>query len=452
MRIIEALRHSAPGAAPLGALWLLVFAFTGLSAFVIQFVILGWIMPGWSNGAGLLLNTDSVAYHSLAAELAENIQREGWRVWELAPKGQIPIGFYGAIYALALPAPWLAIPLNAAAHACSAILIIQMMRLLVDDWRLAALAAAPYVFFPSASLWYSQLLKDGYTNLSVLLFCYGWMRLALSPPEQGVWRTHLISVALISAGYVITGAARPYTLTLLQLSAIFMAGAILFSLAYDLFKKTITVRRARATLIIVALLPVLLNEARKESVNLGIFTMAEIDVEGRLSAVEKSYWRDSMWLPEVIDQRLATLAGVRKAYLHSGKLSLSVLDKDYEFHNAEDALRFIPRALQIGFLAPFPRQWFEPGSSPATSAMRRISMVEMSIIYGALAFLPFALWRWRRRVEMWVALIFCGSLILIYAMGTPVVGTLYRIRYAYLMLFVALGIAAALSLWRDRRR
>ena len=51
-----------------------------------------------------------------------------------------------------------------------------------------------------------------------------------------------------------------------------------------------------------------------------------------------------------------------------------------------------------------------------------------------------------------MALIFCGSLILIYAMGTPVVGTLYRIRYAYLMLIVALGIAAALSLWRDRRR
>ena len=72
MRIIESLRRSAPGAAPLGALWLLVFAFTGLSALVIQFVILGWIMPGWSNGAGLLLNTDSVAYHILAAELAEN--------------------------------------------------------------------------------------------------------------------------------------------------------------------------------------------------------------------------------------------------------------------------------------------------------------------------------------------------------------------------------------------
>ena len=186
MRMIEALRRSAPPDAPLGHLWLLVFAFTGLSAFVIQFVILGLIMPGWSNGTGLLLNTDSIAYHNLAVELAETIQSEGWRVWELSPKGQIPIGFYGAVYALTLPAPWLAIPLNAAAHALSAILIIQMMRLLVDDWRIAALAALPYVVFPSASMWYSQLLKDGYTNLSVLLFCYGWMRLAIKPAEQGV--------------------------------------------------------------------------------------------------------------------------------------------------------------------------------------------------------------------------------------------------------------------------
>ena len=400
MRISEALRRSAPDDAPLGVLWLLVFAFTGLSAFVIQFVILGWIMPGWSNGAGLLLNTDSVVYHILAAELAENIQSEGWQVWELAPRGQIPIGFYGAIYALALPAPWLAIPLNAAAHAFSAIVIIQMMRLLVDDWRLAALAAAPYVFFPSASLWYSQLLKDGYTNLSVLLFCYGWMRLALAPAEHGVWRAHVISLVLILTGFAITGAARPYTLTLLQLTSVIMAGVILCGLAYCLFTKSVTWRRARATLIVVALLPVLLETVRKQAVEQGIFTMAEIDVADRLSNVTKMYWQFSPWLPRAIDQRLATLAGVRKAYLYSGKPSLSALDKDYEFHNAEDALRFIPRALQIGFLAPFPRQWFEPGSSPATSAMRRISMVEMSIIYGALAFLPFALWRWRRRVEM----------------------------------------------------
>ena len=41
---------------------------------------------------------------------------------------------------------------------------------------------------------------------------------------------------------------------------------------------------------------------------------------------------------------------------------------------------------------------------------------------------------------MWVAVIFCASLVLIYAMGTPVGGTLYRIRYAYLMLFMALGL------------
>ncbi len=144
------------------------------------------------------------------------------------------------------------------------------------------------------------------------------------------------------------------------------------------------------------------------------------------------------------------MAGVRKGYLGRVPKPRSTIDQDIEFHDAADLVAYIPRAIQIGLLAPYPPLWFEPGSTPASTAMRRVSMVEMSMVYGALVFLPFALWRWRGRVEMWVAVIFCGSLVLVYALGTPNVGTLYRVRYAYLMPFVALGVLAAVSLWRDR--
>ena len=218
MGLIEALHRSEPGEAPLGVLWMLVFAFTAVGAMIIQFVILGMIKPEWSNGVGLLLNTDSVAYHEYAVELAERILREGWQVWELSPKDLFSVGFYGAVYALTVAEPWVAIPLNAVAHAFSALLIIQLMRLLVDDWRIAALAALPYVVFPSASMWYSQLLKDGYFNLGTLLFCYGWMRLAIKPAEQGIWRVHIVSVALIFMSHAITETMRPFNLSLLQLT------------------------------------------------------------------------------------------------------------------------------------------------------------------------------------------------------------------------------------------
>ena len=455
MRVIEALRRSEPGVAPLGALWMLVFAFTAGSAFVIQFVILGSIMPQWSNGVGLLLNTDSVAYHDLAVELAQRIHREGWRMWELSPKDQFPIGFYGAIYALTLPAPWMAIPLNAVAHAFSALLIIQMMRLLVDDWRIAALAALPYVVFPSASMWYSQLLKDGYFNLGALLFCYGWVRLAIHPGEQRVWRDHMLSAALIITGFAITGAVRPHTLTLLYWASVFMATALLGHMIYCISKKIVTFRQVWASMIIPLVFPVLLIEIKNEAVERDFVPIVQTDMKARLSSVEKSYWRFTPWLPKALDRRLATLAGVRKGYISNVYKARSTIDQDIEFHDAADLVAYIPRAIQIGFLAPFPRLWFEPGSTPASTAMRRVSMVEMSIVYGALVFLPFALWRWRDRVEMWVAVIFCGSLVLVYAMGTPNVGTLYRVRYVYLMPFVALGVLAAASLWRDgwkRRR
>jgi heme A synthase len=83
--------------------------------------------------------------------------------------------------------------------------------------------------------------------------------------------------------------------------------------------------------------------------------------------------------------------------------------------------------------------------------MRRVAMLEMTMVYLVFLFLPFAFWRWRGRGELWAAATVCGVVMLVYALGTPNVGTLYRVRYAYLMVFVALGVLGAATLWRDRR-
>ncbi len=58
---------------------------------------------------------------------------------------------------------------------------------------------------------------------------------------------------------------------------------------------------------------------------------------------------------------------------------------------------------------------------------------------------------WAREGEVLILTTFCLSILLVYSVATPNVGTRYRIRYAYLMPFVALGILAMGSLWREIR-
>ncbi len=238
------LRRGVLGTAPNGVLWLLVFAFAATVAVVVQFVVLGLLFPEWSNGAGLLLNTDSTGYHRGAVELARRIGNEGWGVWELTPDNKFSTGLYAAVYALTVAKPWVAIPLNAAAHACSAILIMQIVRLFVDDWRIAALAALPYVVFPSASLWYSQLLKDGYFNVGVLLFCYGWMRLAAEVTISRQWRSLALAIFAVLAGFSIAGIMRPYALTLMPWISMVIVAVLLCWFAVRVARRSVSPRAA----------------------------------------------------------------------------------------------------------------------------------------------------------------------------------------------------------------
>lgn len=77
--------------------------------------------------------------------------------------------------------------------------------------------------------------------------------------------------------------------------------------------------------------------------------------------------------------------------------------------------------------------------------MRRLTGVEMIGVYCALLFLPYALWRWRRKVEMWLPVVFGTMMVLVYAFSTPNLGSLYRQRYGFLMLLVGVGLIGCLN-------
>jgi hypothetical protein len=169
----------------------------------------------------------------------------------------------------------------------------------------------------------------------------------------------------------------------------------------------------------------------------------------------RSRWQPSAWLPAPIEARLFTLASIRRGFLESYTGAASNIDAAVAFWSAGDFVAYLPRALQIGLLAPFPAHWIGQGHLEATTFQRRVTGVEMVGVYLALACLPCAMWRWRRRSELWLLLGLCLGMILIYALATPNVGSLHRARYGPLMVLVALGVTGGLvtaRAWRSRRR
>jgi hypothetical protein len=137
---------------------------------------------------------------------------------------------------------------------------------------------------------------------------------------------------------------------------------------------------------------------------------------------------------------------MRGGFRFTASEAKSNIDHDIGFGSIRDILTYIPRALQIVLLTPFPDQWFSEGSAPANSLMHRVSAFEMTVVYFALIFLPFAIWHWRRRIEIWITSIFSFSMMLIYGLVICNIGTLYRMRYYYITTIAALGLAGFIIL------
>jgi hypothetical protein len=123
---------------------------------------------------------------------------------------------------------------------------------------------------------------------------------------------------------------------------------------------------------------------------------------------------------------------------------------DVRFESVSDVVRFIPRAVMIGFLAPFPRMWFEAGSYGA--AGRLLSGAETLVMYFLYLAVGVCLWRERRRLAMW--LIFVTATAGLIGLGLVVVnaGALYRIRYVFWIMLVVIAAQGLLSVLQVSRK
>ena len=108
-------------------------------------------------------------------------------------------------------------------------------------------------------------------------------------------------------------------------------------------------------------------------------------------------------------------------------------DKAKEFKNFKDVLMYLPRSVQIGFLSPFPHDWFKTGKHVGLIG-RIISGAEMLIWYAVLIGFSYVLMS--NIVVMYpLAPIVLVSIFIVVLLGysVPNIGAIFRMRQGYMI-------------------
>ena len=395
------------------------------------------------HGGGGLIGADSVYFHKIAVTLAESIRLHGWG--QLLQ--QLTDGATGNVYLLAIlyaifgDDPSVIIPINAAVHASSGLLIFLVAHLLWPG-RIGVysgvVTATFFVVFPSALNWYGQIHKDGFAILGMLIIYYSWLR--------GVqYSSRLQSAMLILIGTFLGVAfvafVRPYNVMLLILSGTVLGTLSLF---YYIFVK----RTVKTVYLLVILL-----------FFLGLFGITNHYMP-KMRIIEKKdvmtslirgegiawNWEQSKVIPESIDRIVENTALIRMVNIyHARKVEASlVIDESVRPDSIWSALAYLPRAAFISLFVPFPNMWFEK-----LSITRLVSVGETAVWYLLFPGVFFAVYR-RRSLPLF--LMIANSIIFLTALGFthPNVGTLYRFRYIYLFILMLIGVMGWFELARCR--
>jgi hypothetical protein len=404
--------------------FVIVFLFVLVMGAILQWVVIP--ATPWHAGHGLMAGGDWVSFHAEAVRLAEEIKLIGWQAWQLRPGGNAPVGIAAAVYAATgVHEPWVLLPLNGLLYGLAAAILFDMSITLSGERCLALWVVLPMLAFPSAAMIWGQIHKDVWMLPGSLLILSFWIGIGRA---KTIDRSTAWLLARILAGTLLVWVVRPYAAKIFLLASI-VAAAILF--IARLREKSL--RFAWVGMLVAGLIIQLLVIHLPNSTPLVVQPTC-------------ATWKQSPPLP-LIDSNLAGLACMRELFRTGFPDAGSNIDTEVAFTNVADIFKYLPRALQISLFAPFPNTWLDPAKSEGGGFMRLIAGAEMLVLYGALTgwlWLP-----WFSRHDRGVLLAVLGfsiTAVLIYALVICNVGTLYRMRYPMMFVWIGLGFIG----WRRR--
>jgi len=438
-------------------IWLALFVMSSLIAFIVQLVVLPYIFPSWNGGHGLLVGMDSLSFHQIALELANKTSNHGWSNWEFRPSGQSVAGIMGAVYVLTgIQEPWIVIPIYTMLYATGGILLWLIIDFFLKDRQKSLLCLIPYIFLPSAIMLYAQPHKDMWQIVGFFCFIYGWC-LFLRPTTWKNLSLALKALLIILAGAFFSWIVRPYCVQIMQVIATLLATILAPVLVYLILKKRIKLFKTCIVILLIWMSVIILTPfttpqlisfyfiyfkySSSQSDHLGYSITPSESITTPISP--NPNWNKTYWLPIFIDQKLADIAMARDGFCRTE--GNSNLDKEITCNSAHDIFLYLPRAMEIGFLSPFPYQWFEIGSTSYNTLFRRIAGLEMIITYVGELLLIWGITKFWRKSEIWAISISSIIMIMAYAFAIINVGTLYRERWGYIILLSSLGFAMFLK-------
>ena len=157
----------------------------------------------------------------------------------------------------------------------------------------------------------------------------------------------------------------------------------------------------------------------------------------------KWQWEKSNLLPDNIEQQIENAAGIRVFNIIYNKNigAGSIIDENKKPADIYSVAAYMPRAMQIALLAPFPSKWFE-----TYKISRMVAVLEMIIWYLMIPGVFLALF-YRRTPEIVICIAVSLFFLGIYGFVIPNVGTLYRVRYLFIFIFIILGISGWVTLF-----
>jgi hypothetical protein len=149
------------------------------------------------------------------------------------------------------------------------------------------------------------------------------------------------------------------------------------------------------------------------------------------------------WFDRMLSKIYVRLAVARRGFITSGVGTAATnIDQHIDFNNINDAIAYIPRALQVSLFAPFPSQWFDFKNRNSSSAEIFLSSAEMIVAYICLAGWLYWLFSLKSiSASLLIPSLFCLSILLALGMSVANIGTIYRMRFPFEMVMISFGIA-----------
>jgi hypothetical protein len=407
----------------------------------------------------------------------------------LRPRGWGVSGILSAWYALTVPRPWAFVPVQAALYATAMAVVFVLIRAVCGRARVALIAVLPFLLLPSAAMLYAQPHRDGFVFFGLMLFLLGWWRVLGIQAQRhwlGMGWFTVSGATLVGLGFAVTVVVREPAGDLLQVTgALLVLTIVVVGVAGLVRGPAVSVAAScvgmlAAVGLLMALVvghqgsgyvqwTTLAPEATPQAETAGVSprlgtARRRADAEApqqavapapalnpQQQAIAEAVWSRSTWLPRRVDEAFRRLTGARNHLITRYPHGRSLLDADVLFGSAAEVIAYMPRAAQIGLLAPFPGDWLPHPEAPSFRNVQRLLMgAEMLVFYALLPFLAVAVWVWRGQPALWFLLLPASVWVMVYALSVPIIGAMVRYRYVAYIMLLSLAIAGLVRVITDR--